>query len=392
MEKNGGKLKVAVLTLYYLPRQGGAVTLINSFITDNDEADYTVFAPGYREGGQLVSSGQDVVLPPNTVIERMPLFRRRGFAALSYLFSCAIKRNLFKRSDFDVLHCISPPVTTAIAGALVSGSWRRILVDVGDPWVSGLYMGGFIKSKIAGRALSAMERWALRKARHVIYRSPIIESEFAGANTSSDVILTAPLPANEEKWELSEQQRLVYVGHMGPLYDLDPLLLSLRSIVEAFPDVHLELIGDGPTKPHLESLVRENFLDKYVTFSGTLTPDKARSRMRRSSISFIPLAGGPDHQYSMPVKLSESLSMGIPVIGWGTEGARQLIESSGGGVFTADPRPEIISQLVVEMLGDPHRLLRYSKSAIAFSAENLDRDKTQARINRIYAGIKEGAS
>jgi len=175
---------------------------------------------------------------------------------------------------------------------------------------------------------------------------------------------------------------------MGPLYDIEPLILSIRDVVKAYPDAHLELIGDGPDRTRLEALAQESAIQDHVTFCGTLPPDETRLRMSRSSINFVPIANTPEHQYSMPVKLIESLSLGVPAIGWGTEGTYKLIEDSGGGVFLDEPCPGVISRLIIEMLGDTDRLLEYSKNARAYAAEHLDRDKTQVRINRIYDYIR----
>src|SRR5690606_23673642 len=68
---------------------------------------------------------------------------------------------------------------------------------------------------------------------------------------------------------------VAYLGVMGKQEGVDLLLLAIKHLVEemSFQEAHFVLIGSGPEKPNLETLVEDWKLSPHVEFTGRI-PDE----------------------------------------------------------------------------------------------------------------------
>lgn len=381
-------LKVAVFTLYYLPREGGAITRLNSQISGNSDVEFTIFAPRQQTEGLIVPE-QGTEIPSNATLQRVPTVWRKGFAAATYALAGATLRLTERRPDFDAFHCISPPVTTALPARLLARSWKRVLIDVGDPWVEGMLIAGLIRGRRTAQTFRRLENSIIGKAGHVICRSPLIADMFREANPNLEVIFTS-FDLDEVPVSVGERvTRLVYVGHLDVLHVLDPALMAMRELAPRVPELKLVIVGDGPHRGNLERIVEREGLEGRVEFAGSLPNIEVRRLVTSSALSVIPISDHPLHQYTVPAKLLESLAAGTPVIGWGSRGVKLVIEESGSGVYLDDFTPDRIAAEIERLIADGEERDRLSANARAFASEKLDRAKSQARINDIYRRLGE---
>jgi glycosyltransferase involved in cell wall biosynthesis len=67
----------------------------------------------------------------------------------------------------------------------------------------------------------------------------------------------------------SNKYNLVSVGRFVIQKGFDILINDMKEIVSKRKDIHLYIIGDGKQKKKLESLVKKNNLEDYITFLGS---------------------------------------------------------------------------------------------------------------------------
>jgi glycosyltransferase involved in cell wall biosynthesis len=81
---------------------------------------------------------------------------------------------------------------------------------------------------------------------------------------------------------------LLFVGRLVSDKGVFVLIEALAKLNNAGHRLHLEIIGDGPEKPTLESLCENLGLRDQVSFSGVLSADHIASRMNRARFTVIP--------------------------------------------------------------------------------------------------------
>ncbi len=126
---------------------------------------------------------------------------------------------------------------------------------------------------------------------------------FERVRTIEQPLSVAHLPA----WPSSgrEPNRLLWVGSLVADKNAG---LAIRAVA-AFPDVMLEVVGDGPERQTLEKLARDSRVEDRVIFHGSVSPDSVAGFHRAAgALLFTSLKEG------RPNAVLEAAWLGTPVI------------------------------------------------------------------------------
>lgn len=119
------------------------------------------------------------------------------------------------------------------------------------------------------------------------------------------IVLIAPL----DRTEVAPLRRLVWTGRMSAQKGLDLLLPVLKRIVTSGRHFRLELIGDGPDRPALESQCRWLGLNTQVDFLGALHRDEIRDRLGAADAFVL-----PSRYEGMSNAALEAMEAGLPMV------------------------------------------------------------------------------
>lgn len=125
-----------------------------------------------------------------------------------------------------------------------------------------------------------------------------------------------------------------YIGFVGgffPWHGLDTLVEAMVLVRREHPRATLLLIGDGQTKPALETLVRQRGLEDAVSFVGRVEFDEVSWWIGASDLCVVlhrPVRFYPGDS----MKLWEYLACARPVVATAGEGYGDLVEALGAGV------------------------------------------------------------
>jgi glycosyltransferase involved in cell wall biosynthesis len=111
--------------------------------------------------------------------------------------------------------------------------------------------------------------------------------------------------ALREKYGLTGKRILLYVGRLSVEKNLPLLIRTLHELPE---DIHLLIVGSGPSKDELEGLVEELGLDERVTFVGYLH-DKDLVDPYSCPDAFV----SPSMFETQGFTVQEAMSCGLPV-------------------------------------------------------------------------------
>jgi len=178
------------------------------------------------------------------------------------------------------------------------------------------------------------------------------------------------LPGNETE--------AVFLGSLSSHFDFDLLIRGWAKFLdhvepERRGDFRLNIVGDGPLRSRVERLSREV---QGVNVAGYLPQAEAQLVASRASIGIAPYR--ENAQMSLPNKLFEYASMGLPVVSTLPGEAAEFIEVHGLGV-TVRPDDDDLTTALVELLcrsGPAARLRRSSlvSASGALSSDSIYRD------------------
>lgn len=173
------------------------------------------------------------------------------------------------------------PVMMALAGLLAGKLTRtETIMYVGDLWPQNLYSVFDVKSPVLRRLAAAVSAWHYRQADKLIANSTRL-AERLGQITSLPEDRIAFIPQCCEKFyerdapdaELERRFaggfNIVYAGNISPAQSFETVIASARRLKEdGVRDINWIIVGDGMSRPWLESAVAAAGLAENFFFEG----------------------------------------------------------------------------------------------------------------------------
>ncbi len=157
---------------------------------------------------------------------------------------------------------------------------------------------------------------------------------------------------------LREKVRLVIVGRQEFGKGTDVLINSLPLIKKDFPQVSLEVIGDGAALSNFKALSVSMGLNAHVKFHGYVSHDEVTRLLHDCDLFCFPTASE-----GFPKVVLEALACGLPVITTRVSVLPNLI-GTGCGMLIDEITPVEIAEAVRQCLSDSERYNAMSAQAV----------------------------
>jgi 1,2-diacylglycerol 3-alpha-glucosyltransferase len=162
-----------------------------------------------------------------------------------------------------------------------------------------------------------------------------------GVNTPIDVVpngvdlgpFTNPtkIEAAESYGLREEDVVLIYTGRLGPEKNLIFLLRAFNGAAQAFENVKLLLVGDGPERDNLEDRVNHMGIQDRVVFTG-MVPYHSLPGYLALADAFVTASVTEVH----PLSVIEAMAVGLPVLGIQSPGVGDTIENGKTGFIVPE--------------------------------------------------------
>lgn len=170
---------------------------------------------------------------------------------------------------------------------------------------------------------------------------------------------------------------LVYSGRLGPEKNLTFLLRAFAGAHEAFPEIRLMLLGDGPERDNLEDLATRSGLAKEIIFVG-MVPHEEVPRYLAAGDVFVTASVTEVH----PLSVIEALASGLPVVGVESPGVGDTVEDGRNGLLSRLDLAAFTAKLT-RLVGDQAMRTRMSREARR-TAQAYDIERTAGLVEDEY--------
>jgi colanic acid/amylovoran biosynthesis glycosyltransferase len=157
------------------------------------------------------------------------------------------------------------------------------------------------------------------------------------------------------------------VGRLALGKGHDVTLRALARLHEAGRDAHLSIIGSGPDRAVLASLVKELKLEDSVEFLGTLSEENVIESLRQADVFVLASRVEP-----RSVAYMEAMALGLPTIGTDVGGSAEIITSEQDGLLVASEDDEGLAAAIARLMDDPELRRRLSQNARRTAVERFD--------------------
>lgn len=158
-----------------------------------------------------------------------------------------------------------------------------------------------------------------------------------------------------EEFGLEKHRILLTVTRLVERKGVDLVLRAVASLKESLEDIHYLIVGDGPDRERLESLVKSLGIRNFVTFAGR-RPHEELNRLYNSADLFVmPSRTSLPDVEGFGIVFLEASSAGLPVIGSDSGGIPSAIKHGETGWIVPEGDRELLASQIYNMLSDPEK-------------------------------------
>ncbi len=245
-----------------------------------------------------------VLLPTKPYAKNVCLKRFLSHRALAKTFSSFARR---ESSRPDLIVASMPPLGLCDAARRFAKKYgAKFVCDIQDAWPETF-------ERVVPRFLLS----GLRRTARRIYRAADVVTA-TGENyltLARSCGASAPMKVFGHSIDLSKcgdairgrapSMRLLYCGNMSLSYDLETVIRAVREM----PEATLDLAGNGPDRPRLETLAAD--CDR-IRFHGYLGERELAALLNSGTIGVIPMF--PESCVTVPGKLADYAAAGLRVV------------------------------------------------------------------------------
>ena len=150
------------------------------------------------------------------------------------------------------------------------------------------------------------------------------------------------------KLEIKEQEKVIlFVGTLRPVKGVRYLIEAMKIVTNKNKNNRLFIVGDGEEKEHLENLVKELDLEKYMRFIGKVPNEEVPEYMAASDVFVL-----PSLSESFGIVNLEAMASGLPIVATDVRGLPEIIKDGENGFLVEPKNPEQIAEKVLLLLED----------------------------------------
>lgn len=208
------------------------------------------------------------------------------------------------------------------------------------------------------KLLRIRKRWFYRMATHLVPVSRSAESDlcksYSVAHRRCRVFynsLSDPLSDVDTVFSDSTpaiESRVVCAGRLNPTKGQDLLIKAVALLKRRGMNVHVDIVGHGPTRASLEKLAASEGVVDLVHFIGGQTHSQVLSHLRRAAVSVV-----PSRVDAGSLTLMESMAVGVPVLVARAGSAPEIAVEGVEAMMFDEDSPHSLAQKLGEMLHDP---------------------------------------
>lgn len=307
----------------------------------------------------------------------------RVISFISFMFSSVWTAMRVK--DVDLVMGTTPPIFQAVSAWIVALIRRKsFLLEVRDLWPEFGVSMGVLKNPIVIALARGLENFLYARATHILVNSPAYRKYMIEKGVPEKKVTFIPYGTDidmfnpgvdgssiRKKLGLEDEFAVVYAGAMGQANDIYTVLHAAKRLNNE-ERIRFIFFGDGKERVNLQSEAGRLNL-KNVVFAGVYPKKEMPLVIASSDVCLAILQDVPMFRMPYPNKVFDYMAAGRATVLVIDGVIREVIESSGGGVFVEPGNDELLAKTTLELSKDPGRVKQMGANARAYLVKNLDR-------------------
>lgn len=159
----------------------------------------------------------------------------------------------------------------------------------------------------------------------------------------------------------SEKMKLIYVGRLNKIKGIEDLILSFKIVKTKYPNSELKIIGTGPDKKFLETLIKKHSLENNVRLLGFISNGDLPKYLMKSDVFVSPLTGH---------SLREAAYCGLPIVAYNIDWIKGFLTHKINFYAIEKTSYELLAKGIIELYENKSLRAKLSTNISKFAMDN----------------------
>jgi len=198
------------------------------------------------------------------------------------------------------------------------------------------------------RLLRRRRRFVYKFVTHFLVSSRALAEDLRvsfGVRPDSITVLPFLLPDPPTTRAPAVRANVIYSGRLSPAKGVDVLIRAVPTIRAAFPDVFVDVLGDGPMRDEYERLAASLNVRDACRFLGAVPLGEVYERMASAAVVAV-----PSRREAFGLVNVEAQSVGTPVVGSDIDGIREIVMDGKTGFLVPPDDAGALAERIILLL------------------------------------------
>ncbi|MGB8310395.1 MAG: glycosyltransferase family 4 protein [Halobacteriota archaeon] len=352
-------------------------------LAENGEHDVHIY-------GMKWWDGDDVIVTDNVVLHGVcdvyELYSDSGVRSIkeAMVFSLKVLPHLLK-DEYDIIDCNQFPYFPCISGKIASMVKRKPLVITwlevwDDYWYD--YLG-----KTGGTIGKLVEKFTMRLSDGIVAVSNKTRDDLIRCGVRPERVEVVPVGIDLERImriaPSNDKADILFAGRLIYEKRIDVLIEAIALLKKELPAVTCRIIGDGPERENLQTLVRRLSLNDNVEFMGFIDQDGLIGYMKSSKAFVLPSVR---EGFGLVIVEANACKLPVVSIRHDMSAVSELIRDGVSGFLVNELSADKIAQVVLPLITNDLLRQRLAETGYELSRKYGWSDVSK-RVIDIYQGL-----
>ncbi|MEY2467194.1 MAG: colanic acid/amylovoran biosynthesis glycosyltransferase [Verrucomicrobiota bacterium] len=184
--------------------------------------------------------------------------------------------------------------------------------------------------------------------------------------------------------------RIVTTARLVEKKGIEYVIRALAQVKLKHPNLHYDIIGDGPLREPLQQLAREQSVEGIVQFHGALNSAAIRALLDQAHLFVLASVTAQDgDQEGTPVSLLEAQAAGLPVISTRHSGIPEIVPDGESGWLAPERDTDVLAGRLNDLIEHPECWAAFGSRGRNFVEAGFTTTKCLNALLDIYAELDE---
>jgi glycosyltransferase involved in cell wall biosynthesis len=188
--------------------------------------------------------------------------------------------------------------------------------------------------------------------------------------------------------ESPRPESLLFVGRLVEKKGLKYLLEAMPHILKRLPEAQLKVVGDGPSRPELEKIVKDLGLRDRVKFLGAIRNEELPAIYQKAGVVVFPsVVSMEGDREGFGLVIVEALGCGCAIVVTDLPAMQDIVQDGRTALVVEQKNPEQITRAVSRLAKDPDLRRSLGLNGRKDALTRFDWETIMRKYKETFAGL-----